>query len=292
MNATNMLVLAGVGLSACASSQMQMSQDIEIRTMQTRSGTITYREKGQGTPVIMIHATGHDHHDFDAIFPTIAETYRAIALDLPGHGESFMPSPPESATVLVMANALEEFVEGISKEPVILIGNSVGGFSAIRLALSKPGRVKALVLVNSGGFHDLTLGTRMFTRLKGTEVFTSLVWNKFPENYIKARNSHSQEILERIQRSKTVEHVAVGAAVWRSFLLPEHDLRESAKNLNTPTMLIWGELDPVIPGELGLQAAKIIPGAKIKLMKTGHTPFAEAPEEFLKHLLPFLERPH
>ena len=71
---------------------------------------------------------------------------------------------------------------------------------------------------------------------------------------------------------------------------PDHDLRERAKNLQTPTLLVWGNNDPVIPIEIGKKAEKISPNSKLMILETGYIPLAEYPEGFLKILLPFLQR--
>jgi len=195
----------------------------------------------------------------------------------------------DSVTAMPLADVVEQFILEKTTEPVILIGNSVGGYSSVRFALRHPRKVRALVLVNSGGFHDPTFSARMFTSLKGTEWFTSLMWNRFPETYLKERTPAVEEILARIRRGKTDDAIALNASIWRSFNHPEHDLRADAARVNVPALLIWGENDPVIPGEIALKVVKIIPGAKLVLMNTGHSPFAEAPEDFLKHLTSFLE---
>lgn len=284
-----LIAAAGIGFAGCAGAAVNLAPDVDLKTLSVPGGTIAYRDSGRGNPVILIHAAGHDHHDFDSIAEKLKEKYRVLALDLPGHGRSSMPAAVDAATAMQMADAVEQFILKQTAEPVILIGNSVGGYSSVRFALRHPQMVRALVLVNSGGFHDPTFSGRMFTSLKGTEWFTSLMWNKFPETYLKQRNPAAEEILARIRMGKTDEAIALNASIWRSFNDPEHDLRAAAAKVNVPALLLWGESDPVIPGEIARKAVQIIPGAKLVLVNTGHSPFAEAPEEFLKHLTPFLE---
>jgi 3-oxoadipate enol-lactonase len=84
--------------------------------------------------------------------------------------------------------------------------------------------------------------------------------------------------------------VAVDAAVWRSFLHPDHDLRTSAKQIVAPTLLIYGRYDPAIRFKQdGRNAQAAIAHAQLVVLPTGHEPFAEDPEAFLQVLEPFLQ---
>ncbi|KAK9365556.1 Alpha/Beta hydrolase protein [Lipomyces kononenkoae] len=126
-------------------------------TVPTRLGDVSYIVRGQGPPVIMLHAALHDCHDFDHIAVELAVHYQTFAVDWPWHGDSKGPSLVSRAAAdrpraVELASILEDFVTVLDLPPAVIIGNSVGGFAAARLAISTPSRVRALVLVNSGGF--------------------------------------------------------------------------------------------------------------------------------------------
>jgi pimeloyl-ACP methyl ester carboxylesterase len=131
--------------------------------VQTRAGQVFYAEQGSGSPVVLLHATLHDHTDFDAVAgPLAAAGHRVLAVDWPGHGRSPAPAgsePPGSGsagsglvTAPLLADVLADFVAELDLAPAVFIGNSVGGYAAARLALDHPDRVAGLVLVNTGGF--------------------------------------------------------------------------------------------------------------------------------------------
>ncbi len=70
---------------------------------------------------------------------------------------------------------------------------------------------------------------------------------------------------------------------------PGHDLREAARDIRAPTLLVWGKLDPVLPlANDGQSAQRSIPGARLVVLDTGHMPFAEDPQAFLPPVLAFL----
>ena len=255
-----------------------------------RTGDLYYEEHGSGPPLVLLHANSHDHHDYDAVVPTLSQRYRTIAVDWPGSGESAPPDPPSSASAMLMADVLRDFVEALGLGPAMFIGNSVGGYAAARLALDDPARVAALVLINSGGFAPVNAAARAFCRLQGSERFARRFNHRFAQWYLRERNAPTLAILERIDAARrNPASVAVHAALWRSFPSPLHDLRTRAASITCPTLIVWGKRDPVARLSAGELAAATIPGARLVVLNTGHTVFAEAPEKFLAEVEPFLE---
>jgi pimeloyl-ACP methyl ester carboxylesterase len=259
--------------------------------VQTRTGAVAYEEQGIGTPLVLLHANPGDLHHFDGIIATLARSYRTIALDWPGYGQSTAPEPPQQASAMLLADVLEDVVKALDLESAIFLGNSVGGFAAARLAIRYPQRVRALILVDSGGFTTPTLFIRLFCRVKGSELITRSFATLWAKLYLKRRTPLVKEIIERIDKGRTLPaRVAVDAAVWRSFSQPEHDLRAPARQIVAPTLLLYGRYDPAIRFKQdGRNAQAAIAHAQLVVLPTGHEPFAEDPEAFLQVLEPFLQ---
>lgn len=261
-----------------------------MSNVQTRAGRVSFSEEGSGFPVLMLHATLHDRRDFDPIVPALARRYRTIALDWPGHGESEAPPPPLEPGAPLFADVLEDVVEALDSPPAVLIGNSVGGFSAARLAITHPDRVAGLVLVNNGGFIPTNILTRAFCRVMGTPAVTRRVMLGFVRSYIKAKTDSDRQIAARATaRSKTKEGVATAAALWRSFATPEHDLRGHADQIRAPTLLVWGAKDPAIPLRAARATHAAIAGSRLEILDTGHVVFSSEPDAFLDLVQPFIE---
>src|SRR5690348_636132 len=74
-------------ISACFSS----FQEVYMPIVQARTGAVAYEERGEGTPLVLLHANPGDLHHFDGIIATLARSYRTIALDWPGYGQSTAP---------------------------------------------------------------------------------------------------------------------------------------------------------------------------------------------------------
>lgn len=139
-----------------------------MASIPTRAGRVAYYELGSGPTVLLLHATLHDRHDFDPILETLARRYRTIAVDWPGHGDSDPVDATMEPSAPLFADVLEDVVDDLGLTRAVLIGNSVGGFAAARLAINRPESVAGLVLVNTGGFVPLNPLSRTFCRILGT----------------------------------------------------------------------------------------------------------------------------
>lgn len=255
----------------------------------TRAGELAYDELGTGAPLLLVHSAAHDRHDWDSIRPELARRYRTVAVDLPAHGESPAPLPGWVPSAAGMADVVEDVVDALHLGPATVLGSSVGGFSAARLAIRRPEAVRALVLVDHGGFGDYPLGVRLLCRAMGVPALLRLVYPGFARAYMRASSEYDRQVLRTAQQlRRRPEQAAVVAGLWRSFPGPEHNLEARAPEITAPTLIVWGSRDPVIPIWAGHRAAGLIPGARFVSMGTGHLPFTSDPTGFLAHVLPFL----
>jgi len=254
----------------------------------TRVGDISYSIHGKGSPIILLHATLHSRHDFDAIIPQLSLHYQVIAIDWPWHGESSHPANQQPAAPL-FADVLEDIVAALSLPPSILIGNSVGGFAAARLAITHPDKVAGLVLVNTGGFVDWDWTKRFFGRLLGIPILNWWMMPFLAWRYMIPQNAEDKVIATQVAAAaKTVEGSKVSASIWSSFLEPGYDLRSQASEMKAPTLIIWGKKDPLVPLSVGQATHKAIKGSRFETLNTGHVVFASKPDEFLKLVEPFI----
>jgi pimeloyl-ACP methyl ester carboxylesterase len=258
--------------------------------VQTRAGSVHFGEQGSGPPVLLLHATLHDRRDFDPIIPALARDHRVIAVDWPAHGESPAPRSPLQPSAMLFADVLEDVVQAMDLPPAVLIGNSVGGFAAARLAITHPDRVASLVLIDTGGFVRTNPLIRGVCRLLGTPAFARVALPRTIPSYMKAKTQNDREIQARaIARAKTPEGIATAAALWRSFAAEEHDLRPRAGELSAPTLIVWGAKDTVAFLRVGRETHAALPGSRLEVLDTGHVVFSSEPEAFLSLVEPFIE---
>jgi pimeloyl-ACP methyl ester carboxylesterase len=239
---------------------------------------------------LLLHATLHDRHDFDPIVEKLSQRYRTIAVDWPGHGESDPVDGAMEPSAPLLADVLEDVVDGLGLSRAVLIGNSVGGFAAARLAINRPECVAGLVLVNTGGFVPWNPLSRNFCRVVGTPALFRRTAPLFVRGYMKAKTDSDREITQRtIAKAKTPDGVRTGTALWRSFATPGHDLRSRAGELSAPTLIVSGKKDIAIPLSAGRATRDAIAGSRLEILDTGHVVFSSDPQGFLAIADPFLE---
>jgi pimeloyl-ACP methyl ester carboxylesterase len=256
-----------------------------MELLETRTGPVAFYESGDGPPIVLLPSGAHDHHDFDELRARLP-FFRTITLDWPGHGAS--PAGEGEATAVRFADVAEQLVAHAAPDGAVVVGNSVGGFSAARLALRRPELVKGLVLVDAGGFLGRGLQVRVFCALMSRPWFLRRIYPRFAVRYVRARTDADRRALEcGIATTRRDPGLRAVAELWRSFASPEHDLRKQAASIATPTLVIWGRRDPVLPVRIGRRLAKTIPGARLVELDTGHLPHTSEPDAVAAELVPF-----
>jgi pimeloyl-ACP methyl ester carboxylesterase len=248
---------------------------------------VAVHSSGAGPAVVLLHANGGNHRDFDAVVEQVAATHTVHAIDWPGWGDSPVESDP---TALGYAALLPRVLHGLGGGPFVLIGNSVGGFAAIRTAATHPELVRGLVLVDPGGFTPRWPGTIAACRMIGSARLSRLAMRALPRLYLRRNTAHVAAIRERATIMSTeAERVRTFASIWRSFGERDHNARIDAARLTVPTLLVWGTRDPVLPWLVdGRRARRALPHAQVVTFPCGHQAFAEMPDEFVEAMMPFL----
>lgn len=255
----------------------------EARTI----GDVAVHVAGSGPSLVLLHANGGSHHDFDAIAEALAAHAKVFAIDWPGHGDSSDAIEPGACA---FADLLPSLLENIDEGPYTLVGNSVGGFAAIRTAARRPDLVKSLVIINPGGFTPRWPGTLLFCRLFGSERVAPLAMRLLPRFYLR-RTTPAVETIRRsaVAASHDPKMVRTFARTWRSFTDRHHDARVDASMLDVPVLLLWGSRDPILPWFIdGRRARRAFRNARVETLPCGHQSFAEMTTEFTTILSDFL----
>lgn len=257
----------------------------------TRAGRFAVRMYGDGPLLILVPAIGRAAADFAPLMPTLQRRFRVATLDWPSTGTSPAADRPEAQSACSLAEAFAEVAAALGDEPAVVFGHSLGGFAAARLAIDSPHRVRGLVLVDALGFMAFNRAQRVFCAVKGRTAVTRAVEGYVARAQTLRRNANTAGVFERVDAARIrPDYAELTAAAWRSFPDPANDLRRAAAAIRCPTLVCWGVFDPVIPAFSGRTAARVIPGARLALFPTGHTPFIEDPRGFARTLDPFLSR--
>ncbi|RQW88786.1 alpha/beta fold hydrolase [Micromonospora globispora] len=253
---------------------------------------VRYRIAGDGPPVVLLHGIGRTLDDFVEQQDLLARDHRVISVDLPGHGGSAPLDGPH--TLPAFASAVADFLDAAGVDnPAHLVGNSLGGAVAMRLAVDDPSRVASLVLVNSAGFgREVTVALRLLAlrplgrlllrpslavaRRTEEAIFhdRSFVTDERVAHALAvARQPHAAPVMLELVRSLgTLRGVR---PQWREELLA------AVSALDIPTLIVWGDRDLILPAAHLETARARLPKARTHLFPdTGHMPQIERAEEF------------
>jgi pimeloyl-ACP methyl ester carboxylesterase len=241
-----------------------------VRSEEFRYGgaTLRYEVSGRGEPVVLIHGLSGSAQWWRRNVPALAAEYRVYALDLAGYGHA-----RRQRTLGVQENAelIARWMEALDLRGAALIGHSMGGQIAVRVAALNSGRVDALVLACASGL------------LAGNPVRVAL---QLPRATLTGRPTFLPRIL--------ADSVRAGLPnLWRSAVsLLGDSVADLLPALDIRTLVIWGRRDALVPVALGRQLAAAIPGAEYReIARAGHVVMVDAPREFNAAVLDFLRRP-
>jgi pimeloyl-ACP methyl ester carboxylesterase len=265
-----------------------MNSAIHSRFFNLPSGRLHLRDCGEGPAVMLLHANPGDSRDFDAVVPVLSQSHRVLAVDWPGYGLSEMPQRPHEVDALFFYQVLQQLVELIDLPPMCLVGNSLGGYAATRLAVTDPHRVAGLILVSPGGFTRHNAVTRAFCRWQGSRWAMSPA--RWASIYLKRNTDTTRAMKQRAAKEQSSSaQKALNRSLWRSFADDSADLSGLAQGVSAPALLLFGRHDPAIPAHRdGRVAAASMPHAQSHVLDCGHAAFAEAPHVFLSKVQPFL----
>jgi pimeloyl-ACP methyl ester carboxylesterase len=247
--------------------------------------------RGKGDPVFCLHAIGHGARDFEPLAQRIGNRFEIIAIDWPGQGRSpddaGAPDPAHYARLLLGA------MDALGIEKAIVLGNSIGGATALRFAAAHPERVHALVLCNSGGLAELTPFVR-FLILRFASFFRSGENGK--RWFAPAFRIYYSGVLKRApeQRDRIIasayEIAGVLRAAWEGFAKPEADIRALAPNIARPVWIAWAKDDRILAWSRCKEAAETLPDVRVEMFEGGHAAFLEDPDNFARGFVAFARR--
>lgn len=128
-----------------SSSPSPSTHALERAFVATRSGRIHVASAGQGFPVLLLHQTPRSWDEYREVLPLLAWSYRAIAMDTVGFGDS-QPLLPADNRIERWAEAAFDLLDALGHERVAVVGHHTGAVIAMEMAVSRPDRVAALVL--------------------------------------------------------------------------------------------------------------------------------------------------
>ena len=264
---------------------------------------VTYMCAGEGPALVLIHGITSSSQTWRAVLPGLAAHYTVIAPDLLGHGRSAKPRGDYSLGSY--ASGIRDLLLALGHPTATVVGHSLGGGIAMQLAYQFPERVERLALVSSGGLgREVNLLLRAAT-LPGAEYVLPLLARaglRVPVGAVAG-------LLGRVgwKPSADMQGMAEGFAslgedgarrafvhTARSIIEPSGQRVSAIDRLylaeQMPTLILWGERDPMIPAAHGRAAQAAMPHSRLEIFeKAGHFPFNDEPARFVRVLRDFME---
>ncbi|MGB9753234.1 alpha/beta fold hydrolase [Roseiflexus castenholzii] len=226
-------------------------------------------------PVLFIHGMGDNAVTWSLVAPLVARRHDVFMIDLPGYGLSGLPPGKQAATIGDMTGIVSVFLDDVIARPTLLVGNSMGGWIAVRVAEKRPHMVRGVVLMNAGG-----------ALLDGHRSWDPFIELLSPPDAHQARQvarmvfgALPPPLRELSARGMTnlfarpVVREFINATDEPDFLSPD-ELRQ----LPTPTAILWGERDRFLPPGSFEFFHTHLPSPQVRVLKRcGHLPQRERP---------------
>ena len=245
----------------------------------------------EAPPVILLHGFGSSLHTWEGWAAPLAADFRVIRFDLPGFGltgEDRSGDYSDARAVAVIAALMDR----LGLPCAALVGNSMGGRLAWRFALSHPERVSRLVLVSPDGF---ALDGMPYGPVQAPPVVRVLPFvMPMPLLRLGVAAGYADQARLREDTVQRYHDMMVAPGVREAILrrmqqLVIEDPAPLLRGLHTPTLLLWGERDAIIPFAKARDFLAALPDARlVALPALGHLPQEEAPAESLAPVLAFL----
>ncbi len=245
----------------------------------TRDGVrIHYEEAGSGPPILITHGYASSTKAWEGQARSLSDTYRIITWDMRGHAGTDSPTDQaqysEEATVDDMAALLDHL--GIEK--AVISGLSLGGYMSLAFNLKYPGRVRALMLFDTGPGYNNPKGREAWneTAVKRAERFEEM-----------GLDALGQGAEVKISVHTSAEGLALAA---RGMLAQFNDgVIKSLEHVKVPTLVLVGENDQPFLGATDYMANKIPGAKKVVIPNAGHASNLDQPAAFDAAVREFME---
>jgi pimeloyl-ACP methyl ester carboxylesterase len=266
----------------------------------TANGTDLFYEisGSSGDPVVLVHGSWVDHHDWDAVAPLLARSHRVLAYDRRGHSRS--PRPATQGSVREDADDLAALLEQLGLAPAHVVASSFGGIVALRLAVTRPDLVRSLAR------HEPPLFSLVAGDPAAAGPLADLQKNAVAVLALIREGDH------RAAAELFVETIALGPGSWA--MIPEPVRAVVAANAKTfedevqdpewtnvdlagaasfsrsrPVLISQGDRSPPLFAAVAARLAMAMPQAKRHVLPgIGHAPHLTHPADYLRLLEEFL----
>jgi 3-oxoadipate enol-lactonase len=250
-----------------------------------------------GRPLLILHGFCGAKESFEEVLRPLADDgWHVVAFDQRGHGSADHPAGRSSYSFGEFVEDALALADALGWSRFVLLGHSMGGMTAQRLAGRAQGRLDGLVLEDTAGRApqiepELVAAGRSLVETEGLPALVELMRDM---GGILDTPAHKRLLVERAgyQEELDAQTLACSAEMWLAMskaMFEEPDTTESLTSLEVPALVVVGEQDDAFL-EGSVRLADAIPRARLSVIAdAGHSPHLEATEAFLEHLGSFLD---
>lgn len=281
----------------------ELARATEYQETELHGHAVGYRIAGDGPLLVLLHGITSSADAWRDVIPGLSERYTVIAPDMIGHGRS--AKPPGDYSLGAYAAGVRDLLAVLGFDRGTVVGHSFGGGIAMQFAYLFPQHLERLVLVSSGGLGKEVHPLLRAATLPGSEWVLPLIareWSvragesvvgvaarlgieagpdlaEFARGYASLADPGAREAFLHTMRSVLDQNGQRVSALDRIYLAEQ-----------TPTLIVWGTDDPVIPVSHGRAAHDAVPNSRlVEIEGAGHWPQLDAPERFVEELTAFID---
>ena len=245
---------------------------------------------GQGQPLVMIHGWGMHSGVWQPLIKRLSAKYMLYLVDLPGMGNS---RPVEPYHLYNLADEVAEVIPGVSD----VLGWSLGGLVAQRIALNQPDRIRRLVLVSATPKFVSTPDWQAGVDPANFSAFAESVNHDYKAAILQfltlqcMQSSDRRATIKQLRASFDTRPTPTQTTLQRALhILLESDLRAEIANIRKPTLLIHGDRDTLTPVQAAHWMMQQLPHGFLRVISgAAHAPFLSHSDQFVEALNQFLE---
>jgi pimeloyl-ACP methyl ester carboxylesterase len=282
---------------------MEVDWREHLRWVQADGTPLNVVDIGSGPVVVFLHGLAGCWQNWLESIPELARDHRVVALDLPGFGAS--PMPASAISMPGYARMLDELFVTLGIDSATLVGSSMGGFVAAEFAVRYGAQVERLCLASPAGLsmeHMRNERNRGLRARIENYLFFGTYWAASKSDRVVRRERLRRALLlllaahpERLSSALVAEQAhGAGKPGFADALdaMTGYPIRDHLGEIACPTLVVWGELDRLVPLRDAAEFEWLIPDArKIVYEDTGHLVMLERPARFNADLRAFLEEP-
>lgn len=260
---------------------------------------IAVREYGSGPPLLLVHGLMTAGYSFRYVLDLLGAKHRLVIPDLPGAGHSDHPDVYLGPDVL--ARSLLATIDALNLRGAPVIGNSMGGYLAMRAAMIDPGAIGRLVNLHSPGVPTARMHALYWAlRVLPARWLIDLLVRRAPERWVHKNVHYYDESLKSREEHREYAAPLATPAGRRTFYrhlrdsLSVREMKQFVRALRAqpfpiPLLFVYAKRDPMVPPIVGAKLHALVPAAQmIELDEASHFAHVDAAPRFCAAIEPFL----